>query len=57
MIECVVCRYRGKHSRAECGLRYIAQSPAREFGGFHPEAVETAKAALRLIGKLRRAAK
>lgn len=28
------------------GLRYIADSPSREYGGFHPQAVEIAKAAL-----------
>jgi len=39
------------------GLRYIASSPPRERGGFHPNAVATAKAALRLIARLRRDAK
>jgi hypothetical protein len=43
-------------SSAERGLRYIAASPAREHGGFHPEAVRTAKSALRLIARLRKAA-
>ncbi len=37
------------------GLKYIASSPPRENGGFHPEAVKTAKAALRLIARMRRA--
>ena len=36
------------------GLRYIAESPAREFGGFHPEATKTAKAAIEEIERLRR---
>ena len=39
---------------AERGLRYIADSPPTEHSGFHPEAVRTAKAALRLIARLRR---
>ena len=30
-------------------LEYIADSPAREYGGFHPQVVETAQAALRFI--------
>lgn len=38
---------------AESGLLYISSSPSREHGGFHPEAVRAAKAALRLIAKLR----
>lgn len=41
-------------SYAETGLRYIASSPPQEHGGFHPEAVSIAKAALRLIAKLGR---
>lgn len=28
------------------GLRYIANSPPRKWGGFHPEAVKIAKGAL-----------
>ena len=39
---------------AESGLRYIANSPSEDFGGFHPETVRTAKAALRLIARLKR---
>lgn len=35
-------------------LRYIANSPAREHGGFHPSAVLTAKRAIREILRLRR---
>lgn len=34
------------------GLRYIADSPAREHGGFHPEVVRTAKAAIERVGEL-----
>lgn len=47
-------RYRGQ-SVIE-GLRYIANSPGRDLGGFHPEVVKTAKAALRLIRQLRQEA-
>ncbi len=43
-----------RKTKAEIGLQYIADSPAREHGGFHPKAVKTAKAALRLIRQLRR---
>ena len=32
-----------------CGLKYIARSPDREHGGFHENAIATAKQALRLI--------
>jgi hypothetical protein len=32
-----------------CGLRYIADSPSQEFGGFHENAIRTAKQALELI--------
>lgn len=39
---------------SESGLKYIAESPPHEHGGFHPEAVRIAKAALRLIAMLRR---
>ncbi len=35
-----------------CGLMYIANSPSREHGGFHENAIETAKQALRLIASL-----
>ena len=38
---------------AEEGLRYIAASPGPPHG-FHPEAIKTAKAALRLIAALRK---
>lgn len=33
------------------GLEYIANSPSSEHGGFHPSAVETAKAALKLLSQ------
>ena len=29
-----------------CGLTYIARSPSREYGGFHPNAIQTAKDAI-----------
>ena len=32
-------------------LEYMADSPPREYGGFHPQVVKTAKAALRYIKK------
>lgn len=35
------------------GLAYIADSPSEEHGGFHPNAVETAKKAIALIEALR----
>jgi hypothetical protein len=31
------------------GLKYIADSPAKKYGGFHPNAVSVAKAALKII--------
>ena len=36
------------------GLRYIAKSPPRKWGGFHPEAVKIAKAALWYLNGPRR---
>ena len=39
------------------GLRYIAESPSREHGGFHPEAIKTAQAAIKEIERLRGALK
>ncbi len=36
------------------GLRYIADSPAQEHGGFHPNAVQTAKLAILHIDALSR---
>ncbi len=39
---------------AEFGLQYIADSPVAAHGGFHPETVRIARAALRLIRNLRR---
>ena len=36
------------------GLQYIADSPAQENGGFHPQTVETAKKALARIEELER---
>lgn len=42
-------------TQVEFGLQYIADSPAAQQGGFHPETVKIAKSALRLIRKLRRA--
>lgn len=36
------------------GLTYIAESPPMEHGGFHPNAVATAKAALQGIERLER---
>lgn len=41
---------------AERGLCYITGGPAHERGGYHPEDVRTARAALRLIARLRRQA-
>jgi hypothetical protein len=41
-------------TRAEFGLQYIADSPKPEYGGFNPETVKIAKAALRVIRKLRK---
>jgi len=35
------------------GLRYIAGSPAQKWGGFHPRAVLTAKAALYHIARIK----
>lgn len=35
------------------GLEYIANSPAPEYGGFHPKAVETARAALAWMNQAR----
>lgn len=44
----------GRHrTPTECGLRYIAKSPPPEYGGFDAETVRLAKAALRLIARLR----
>lgn len=37
-----------------CGLKYIANSPPKERGGFAPEAIATAKDAIRYIYRLRR---
>lgn len=34
------------------GLKYIINSPGREYGGFHPNTVEIAKSALHQIEKL-----
>lgn len=42
---------------AEHGLKYIADSPPREYGGFHPSAVAAARSALRLISRLKSAVK
>ena len=35
------------------GLRYIADSPPREHGGFHPNAVQAARDAIAEIARLR----
>jgi hypothetical protein len=43
-------RPRGSVTR---GLKYITDSPPHEHGGFHPQTVETAKAALKEIRRLR----
>lgn len=40
-------------TKTEFELQYIASSPSKEHGGFHPRTVAAAKAALRLIRKLR----
>jgi len=37
------------------GLKYIAESPSREHGGFHPQTVQIAKDALAEIERLRTA--
>lgn len=31
------------------GLKYIAKSPRKEHGGFHPETINVAKSALRYL--------
>lgn len=52
--RCPVCGERKCQGEPVCGLKYIAASPPREYGGFHPNAVATAKKALKLIASLRR---
>jgi hypothetical protein len=52
--ECPSCGEKHCEGQPVCGLKYIARSPKHEHGGFHPEAIKTAKAALRLIYQLRR---
>ena len=54
MNTCPKCGEKRCEGEPICGLRYIANSPTRERGGFAPEAIATAKSALRLIYKLRR---
>lgn len=54
MNECPSCGERLCEGAPICGLKYIARSPKQEDGGFHPEAITTAKAAIREIYKLRR---
>lgn len=41
-----------KFVTGEFGLGYIAASPAMEHGGFHPNAVATAKMALEIIARI-----
>lgn len=43
-----------RNTLTERRLRYLANSPPHEHGGFHPEIIKTAKAALRLIALLKR---
>jgi hypothetical protein len=42
-------------TRAEliANLKYIAASPPRAYGGFHPQTVAVAKAALRALARKR----
>ena len=53
MPECPSCGEQRCEGSPICGLRYIASSPSKEHGGFAPEAIATAKAALREIYRLR----
>jgi hypothetical protein len=41
-----------ERAEAMSRLKYVAESPAPEYGGFHPELVITAKKAMRVIKKL-----
>lgn len=43
-----------RNTLTERRLRYLANSPSHEHGGFEPQIIETAKAALRLIALLRK---
>jgi hypothetical protein len=51
-MSCPVCGEEHCRGNPVCGLKYIAQSPSREDGGFHENAIKTAKDALRLIDYL-----
>jgi hypothetical protein len=35
-------------------LKYIADSPSQQKGGFHPETIKTAKAAIKILEKTKR---
>jgi len=48
-MECPSCGEEVCQGPPICGLKYIARSPKQKHGGFHENAVETAKQALRLI--------
>ena len=54
MSQCQSCDRKVCEGPPLCGLRYIARSPAREHGGFHPETVKIAKQSIRLILKLKK---
>ncbi len=49
MSQCPSCGEEKCKGAPICGLKYIARSPEREHGGFHENAVQTAKDALALI--------
>lgn len=55
MSQCPSCGETRCEGSPICGLKYIAHSPKQEHGGFAPEAIAIAKAAIREIYKLRRA--
>jgi hypothetical protein len=48
-MACPVCGEEVCQGAPICGLTYIANSPSQEFGGFHPNAVHTARQAVELI--------
>jgi hypothetical protein len=52
MGECPICGLTKCEGQPKCGLRYIARSPSREHGGFHENAILTAKQALNYIEDL-----
>ena len=48
-MTCPSCHEEKCQGAPICGLKYIARSPKQEHGGFHENAVQTAKDALHLI--------